>query len=481
MNSTLLRPALHWRTSAQAVCLSLTGAIAASVLLGWLLSAVGTRLPDGWSLMKANTALSFLLAIASLLLVQPRRSRPFRVAGILCALSIMLLAASALAAYWTGNPSGVETLLASDAGATLPGRMSIQTAIYVELLGALLAVSWPWQAKWGYASDIVTMALVLIILSIVAGHLFGAVQLFGQTPFTRVAPQTLTCMALVAVAVIGQRTGKGLFSAFIGRGIGAQTARLTLPFALVMPFVIVAGSAFFTKAHWMSAPYSAAFAASTFSTLLFIFVLLMARRINQLESALRDASLTDELTSIANRRAFYLLGEQALHEAHRRHQPLTILFFDLNGLKAINDTFGHDAGSRVLREAAALLKNNFRGNDVIARIGGDEFAVAARGGMEELLPAIKRLDLATAVANGTMAGAHRISFSMGNATSEAATTETFLALVDRADALMYERKRHRQSGRAATATMTTIELNTTDFEVTGVMAAYVAGSDGPIP
>jgi diguanylate cyclase (GGDEF)-like protein len=210
---------------------------------------------------------------------------------------------------------------------------------------------------------------------------------------------------------------------------------------------------------------------------LFLFVLLMARRINELERALRDASLTDELTNIANRRAFYLLGEQALQEAHRRQLPLTILFFDLNGLKAINDTFGHDAGSRVLRDAATLLQTNFRGNDVIARIGGDEFAVAARGRMADLLPAIKRLDAATAAANQENVGSHRISFSMGNATSGTAATETFIALVDRADALMYQRKRHRKSGRAATAAMTTIELDSVDFEITGVMAAYVPAAD----
>jgi diguanylate cyclase (GGDEF)-like protein len=476
MNSTRLTRSVDWRLASQAACLALTGAITGIVLLGWLLTAVGTRLPDGWSLMKANTALSFLLAIAGLTLGQAQRPRTHRIVGTLCAFTIMLIAASALSAYWTGRPSGLETLLAADFQASLPGRMSLQTAVYLGLLGSLLAVSGPWRTRREYAGDVLAMALVLVILSILAGYLFGAIELFGQAPFTRVAPQTLACMTLVVITVISQRAGRGLFSAFVGHGIGSQTARLSLPFALIMPFGIVAGSAFFTEEHWMSAPYSAAFAASTFSTLLFLFVLLMARRINELERALRDASLTDELTNIANRRAFYLLGEQALHEAHRRRQPLTILFFDLNGLKAINDSYGHDAGSRVLREAGALLKTNFRSEDVVARIGGDEFAVAARGRMTELLPAIQRLDAATASVNRADEGSHRISFSMGNATSDSTMTETFIALVDRADAIMYQRKRHRKSGRAAPAMPGTNEPDD-DLEITGVMAAYVPGGD----
>jgi GGDEF domain-containing protein len=67
------------------------------------------------------------------------------------------------------------------------------------------------------------------------------------------------------------------------------------------------------------------------SGVIFVSVVLMAQRINELERGLRNMSLLDELTKIYNRRAFYLLGESALLEARRGKTPLTVLFFDLNG------------------------------------------------------------------------------------------------------------------------------------------------------
>ncbi len=79
-------------------------------------------------------------------------------------------------------------------------------------------------------------------------------------------------------------------------------------------------------------------------------------------------SLDDELTGLHNRRGFYLLGEQALQNARRSGEALTVFFFDADGLKKINDTLGHDAGSELLRDIATLLRTTFRASDIVGRL-----------------------------------------------------------------------------------------------------------------
>jgi diguanylate cyclase (GGDEF)-like protein len=95
------------------------------------------------------------------------------------------------------------------------------------------------------------------------------------------------------------------------------------------------------------------------------------RRIGELHAL----SLVDELTGIYNRRAFMTLGDHQLKIAKRAHAGVTLAFADLDGLKGINDRCGHMWGDFALKDIASILKNTFRECDVIARIGGDEFAI----------------------------------------------------------------------------------------------------------
>ena len=95
------------------------------------------------------------------------------------------------------------------------------------------------------------------------------------------------------------------------------------------------------------------------------------RRIGELHAL----SLIDELTGIYNRRAFMTLGDHQLKIARRQEAGATLAFADLDGLKAINDQCGHMWGDFALKDIAHILKNTFRESDVIARIGGDEFAI----------------------------------------------------------------------------------------------------------
>ncbi len=98
---------------------------------------------------------------------------------------------------------------------------------------------------------------------------------------------------------------------------------------------------------------------------------------HRLQELLREQSLRDQLTGLYNRRGFFTLAEQQLLDAQREPVGLSLFFADPDGLKEINDTFGHEAGDLMLVESAKILRQTFRAADIIARFGGDEYVVLA--------------------------------------------------------------------------------------------------------
>lgn len=86
----------------------------------------------------------------------------------------------------------------------------------------------------------------------------------------------------------------------------------------------------------------------------------------------------DPLTGTLNRAGFQARGQHAWNEAARQGRPVGVFFFDLDGFKEINDTLGHAAGDGLLQEVAARVRDCLRADDIVARMGGDEFAVIAR-------------------------------------------------------------------------------------------------------
>jgi len=87
-----------------------------------------------------------------------------------------------------------------------------------------------------------------------------------------------------------------------------------------------------------------------------------------------EMAFKDELTKLNNRRAFFELGHRAFKQAVRYGHPLSIIMMDLDHFKKVNDTYGHSAGDKVLQELSSLVSNMMREIDIIARMGGEEFA-----------------------------------------------------------------------------------------------------------
>ena len=168
-----------------------------------------------------------------------------------------------------------------------------------------------------------------------------------------------------------------------------------------------------------------------------------ARRDNE---ALSHLAMRDELTGLFNRRAFFELARSMMSTARLTGQPLTLFFADLDGLKGINDAHGHGEGDLAIRESAGVLRATFRQDDIVSRIGGDEFAVLSRADNLESLPDIeRRLDARFHAFNTTGNKSYRLGCSLGGIVIAADSSEPLVDILAQADRLLYATKRRRRA------------------------------------
>lgn len=174
----------------------------------------------------------------------------------------------------------------------------------------------------------------------------------------------------------------------------------------------------------------------------------LAHMAEQELTALQMAT-TDELTGLSNRRGFEALAQHALHVSHRMAIPASLLFFDLNDFKSINDTFGHAEGDRALKTFAAALRSALRESDVIGRLGGDEFAVFLTNAQSIKISAlIQRLRQTLASRDEAQPRAYPIHFSVGQVQLTPQSPLPIRHLLAQADADMYaDKRRHKASGQ----------------------------------
>ena len=164
------------------------------------------------------------------------------------------------------------------------------------------------------------------------------------------------------------------------------------------------------------------------------------------EEALRSLSMIDELTGLYNRRGFLIHADDRFKLASRLGRREVLVFADVDGLKVINDTFGHSAGDEALVVAASLLRASFRESDVVARLGGDEFVVLAlMDRIENQAIPIATLKEKLDAWNLHAGGRFRLSMSVGATLLEPGAR--LEELLDAADRAMYARKQQARIAR----------------------------------
>lgn len=165
---------------------------------------------------------------------------------------------------------------------------------------------------------------------------------------------------------------------------------------------------------------------------------------------MRELAIRDHLTGLLNRREFEQRFEGAIKHAQRFGRPMALLYIDLNGFKAINDTLGHSAGDVLLQKTSEVLKNCVRQSDIVGRLGGDEFAIALREtrspeDAEVVLGYVKEKLARPIEINGQ---AIAVSASVGAATFPENGND-LKHLSDHADAAMYRDKACTKASMAA--------------------------------
>lgn len=165
------------------------------------------------------------------------------------------------------------------------------------------------------------------------------------------------------------------------------------------------------------------------------------------ELAAVQLATVDELTGITNRRGFVVLARHSLGFCSRQELPASLVFIDLNGFKAINDTHGHAEGDRALIAVAEQMKSSFRESDLFARLGGDEFVVLLTNTTRETAEEImEKFQQALAAGNREADRGYEITFSHGVVAFDSASHPAVETLLARGDELMYERKKQDRSG-----------------------------------
>jgi diguanylate cyclase (GGDEF)-like protein/PAS domain S-box-containing protein len=163
------------------------------------------------------------------------------------------------------------------------------------------------------------------------------------------------------------------------------------------------------------------------------------------EEKLEKLARTDSLTGCNNRRYGLEMLDRQIKLSHRSKSPLLLAFLDIDGFKAINDTFGHEEGDKVLKEVVKLLKSTLREIDIICRMGGDEFLLIFPDSSLQDASLIKeRFDKNLVQLNQTLKKPYKIALSIGLSEYNPDTPLPMDELIRIADKKMYEEKKNRK-------------------------------------
>jgi two-component system cell cycle response regulator len=167
---------------------------------------------------------------------------------------------------------------------------------------------------------------------------------------------------------------------------------------------------------------------------------------HRLIQELKSLAITDELTGLYNRRGFLVLAGKQLEMAARVKKLLWLIYLDIDSMKWINDNLGHKQGDDALISMADILKQTFRESDIIARIGGDEFAIVALNEFEpDPYKMVTRIQENIANFNANKGRPYKLSVSTGLVACDSVPDRNINELLSIADRFMYEEKKSKKN------------------------------------
>ncbi|MBA2736319.1 MAG: PAS domain S-box protein [Pyrinomonadaceae bacterium] len=168
----------------------------------------------------------------------------------------------------------------------------------------------------------------------------------------------------------------------------------------------------------------------------------------EIQEQLKSLPLTDDLTNLYNRRGFLTLAERQLRIARSRRtgKGVYLIFADMDGLKQINDRFGHNQGSLAITKMSEILAGNFRASDILARLGGDEFVVLVVDADDATQGIVlNRLQARIENYNAQKNHPFDLALSVGISLINLDDTKSLEEILAEADQSMYQQKRNRKS------------------------------------
>ncbi|MFZ9482823.1 MAG: GGDEF domain-containing protein [Ilumatobacteraceae bacterium] len=336
-----------------------------------------------------------------------------------------------------------QLLVTGLADGELPIATAITSVVFI-VFGIADGIAHPSEAVWRVA------------ISVVPGLVMGGVSLMAFR--RRIPPRFVTRIygGLVLVAVLStlgtvlmsSRAEELAYSLLILAAAGAAVP--TYPTWSVIVGVATIGYAALLLRLDMTLDELTHWAVAGIAAVAASFYVLVARRraiaaLVDAERNLENMAVSDNLTGVFNRSGLRMMGVELMAIAHRQKASVFAVFVDVDGLKAVNDSAGHDAGDAVLRSVAEQLDITFRKGDLVARWGGDEFVVLGIGIAPDALLVEQRLGASLAThPNRPREWEPSVSIGVAQIGSEDARFADVDEVIAQADGEMYRRRGERR-------------------------------------
>ena len=414
------------------------GALLLSSLIAaaWYWGFGDSVLWDGWWKMQlSTTALGLMLGFA--IARQCLRPRQYHWLDVTLASATLALAIAMLVGFFQQQPLVLGGSVIHGDNLYHLASTSPQSAIMFLSLAIIYLLPYQRSDWLGVVEDVLLILMVSALVFFFSGHLFNAQAFIGLDRVVLISIPTLTVLSFLTIARITQRIPYSIFSVLVASGGAGKLSRMGIPLGLVVGFFVTVFENALVKEFGVPTGYSSALSASVLSVLMFLIIITMAQRIRLLEGEVILRSFRDELTGLYN-----LAGLKTIFKTLgiTDQQPVFLVYFDVDGLKKVNDQHGHETGSNLLAKFANLLRRSFRDDDIIARVGGDEFVVCGEGSRGDAEMALKRYLDMVAHENAHHQQTYEIKSSYGVADTCELSSGQLKDLMKLADQRMYAMK-----------------------------------------